>query len=135
MTREEAIEILKQPDRIGCNLIKANDEESTKYNQESIEALNMAIKALKQEPSEDCISREQAIKATYGFERYTGIDEAPYEYAESILRDLPPVIPQPKMGHWIDEFGGCECSECGCLEAGYSDYCPNCGAKMQEVEE
>jgi hypothetical protein len=47
MIREEdAITILKQSDRIGCNLIKANDEESTKYNQESIEALGMAIKAL-----------------------------------------------------------------------------------------
>ena len=39
------------------------------------------------------------------------------------------------IGHWIDEFGGCTCSECGCLEAGYSNYCPSCGAKMVEVEE
>ena len=46
MTKEQALVILKQPDRIGCHLIKANDEESNKYNQESIEALNMAIKAL-----------------------------------------------------------------------------------------
>ena len=54
------------------------------------------------EKCEDAISREQAIKATYGFERYIGIDEAPYEYAESILRDLPPVTPQQKMGHCKD---------------------------------
>ena len=41
-----------------------------------------------------------------------------------------------RTGHWIDdEFGGCECSECGCLEGGYSDYCPNCGAKMVEPQE
>ena len=46
LTRRKAIDILKQPDRVGCNLIKANDEESNRYNQESIEALNMAIKAL-----------------------------------------------------------------------------------------
>lgn len=63
MTREDAITILKQPDRIGCNLIKANDEESTKYNQESIEALGMAIKALEQQPCEDTISRQAAIDA------------------------------------------------------------------------
>jgi len=56
---------------------------------------------LKQEPCEDCISREQAIKATYGFERYTGIDEAPYEYAESILRELPSVRPTRKKERWI----------------------------------
>ncbi len=49
MTRQEAIEILKQTDRVGCVLIKANDVESTKYNQESIEALNMAIKALEEQ--------------------------------------------------------------------------------------
>ena len=55
---------------------------------------DVAIQALEQQPCEDCISREQAIRATYGFERYTGIDEAPYEYAESVLRDLPPVTPK-----------------------------------------
>lgn len=66
MTREDAITILKQPDRIGCNLIKANDEESTKYNQESIEALGMAIKALEQQPCEDTISRQAAIDALKG---------------------------------------------------------------------
>jgi hypothetical protein len=46
MTNEQAIAILKQPDRIGCNLIKATDEESCKYNQESIEAFNMAVSSL-----------------------------------------------------------------------------------------
>ena len=56
-------------------------------------AIKEAIITLEKEPCEDCISREQAIKATYGFERYTGIDEAPYEYTESILRELPPVTP------------------------------------------
>ena len=40
---------------------------------------------------------------------------------------------EPKTGHWIDGFGGSKCSECGCLEAGHSDYCPNCGAKMSEI--
>ena len=38
------------------------------------------------------------------------------------------------IGNWIDVAGGCECSECGCLEVGYSNFCPDCGAKM-EVEE
>ena len=58
MTKEQALTILKQPDRIGCHLIKANDEESNKYNQESIEALNMAIKALEQ-------NNEEIYKAGY----------------------------------------------------------------------
>lgn len=58
MTKEQALAILKQPDRIGCHLIKANDEESNKYNQESIEALNMAIKAIEQ-------NNEEIYKAGY----------------------------------------------------------------------
>ena len=146
MTREEAIAYFKRHIELYC--VEGISRESEK----------MAIKALEQEPCEDCISREQAIKATYGFERYTGIDEAPYEYAESILRDLPPVTPQQKTGHWIgqkqigfrewedcivplkDGFvtGSCSCSECGeWLTASdeylcYGNYCPKCGAKMAE---
>ena len=37
----------------------------------------------------DYIKREDAIRATYGFERYTGIDEAPVEFAYNILRAIP----------------------------------------------
>lgn len=47
----------------------------------------------------------------------------------------------PKHGHWIEADGGdcCyKCSECGFLRDAYildvSNYCPNCGAKMDEVE-
>ena len=48
----------------------------------------------------------------------------------------------PKHGHWIEaDSGDCcyKCSECGFLRDAYildeSNYCPNCGAKMDEVEE
>jgi hypothetical protein len=43
-----------------------------------------------------------------------------------------------RKGHWIWNFdkGYCKCSECG-IGMGHKefDYCPNCGAKMQESEE
>ncbi len=49
MTRKEAIEAIK----FGrCNDIY--------YRKEYEEAVNVAIKALEQEPSEDCISRQSA---------------------------------------------------------------------------
>lgn len=48
MTREEAIDALYRTDILGA------------YS-ETHEAVNMAIKALKQESCEDCISRQQAI--------------------------------------------------------------------------
>ena len=48
MTRKRALEILtKDIDRAGVHIIAANDEETMKYNQESIEAWNLAIESLK----------------------------------------------------------------------------------------
>lgn len=105
MTRKEAIEMLKAKlecltrdvsgrdddcNRRLCGECHLNYDKGTMGEQK--EYLRMSIEALERQPCGDCISREQAIRATYGFERYTGIDEAPYEYAESILRDLPPVM-------------------------------------------
>lgn len=58
MTNEEALQILSERDRIGVNIINANDAETTKYNNDSIEALSMAIEALKAEPCEDAVRRE-----------------------------------------------------------------------------
>lgn len=86
---------------------------------------------------EDCISREEAIRiAEQG--QIQG-----YEWQFKELCNLPPVIPQPKTGHWImtnyyytGAYGTIDYVECSCcgeesLEEG--DYCPNCGVKM-EVE-
>ena len=35
------------------------------------------------------IKKKDAIRAVYGMARPTGIDEMPYEYAESVINDLP----------------------------------------------
>ena len=43
-----------------------------------------------------------------------------------------------RHGHWINTgFLTAECSECGAEvhELEYGNYCPNCGAMMDEVEE
>ena len=97
MTNEQALAILKQPDRIGCNLIKANDEESNKYNQESIEALDMAIKALEQSTSDDCVSR-QAVLETIDDCNSDGLKGIFCSYDDGerfreYIRKLPPVTP------------------------------------------
>lgn len=42
-----------------------------------------------------------------------------------------------RHGRWLYDEYGWECSECGYPRArsqGKSAYCPNCGAKMDEVE-
>jgi hypothetical protein len=72
------------------------------------------------------------------------------EIAKSFIEDvkavedlLPPVTPQPKIGHWIEEVDDYvevmrwHCDRCY-EDSGFTttckwDYCPNCGAKM-EVE-
>lgn len=128
------------------------------YDTDRIEdAVEMAIKALEQEPCGDCISREaveNAIKhAEVNFTVNSDIDftkhiREVHEIVNGIvdaqikaLRDLPFVTPQPKMGKWEkrDVRGqrvDC-CSVCGLSNGTIYEYnyCPNCGAKMQEVEE
>lgn len=55
------------------------------------------------------------------------------------VEHLPSVTPKPKIGKWIDvetldSALWHKCSECGETEFYATDFCPNCGAKM-EVEE
>jgi hypothetical protein len=96
------------------------------------------------EPCGDCISREKAVKIVL-----------PYVDGDLIadeLKHLSPVTPQPKIGKWLDCYKempifnaggftetkhvGWTCSCCG--ENHFwikSDYCPNCGAKMEVLNE
>lgn len=53
--------------------------------------------------------------------------------------DVAPVV----HGRWIEDHDYLKCAECGVMvkwdftffDIGNWNYCPNCGAKMQEVEE
>lgn len=65
------------------------------------------------------------------------------------LRQMPSVTPQPRKAHWIKEkidamsqsfgFAKYHCSNCSHIISGISiketNFCPNCGADMREVEE
>ena len=92
----------------------------------------------------DCISRQQAIKATWQDTGYTD----PFNVMTAIrdrIQQLPPI--QPKRGKWIRTGSGSlydhhECSECGkapkweCMgdnrwRIAFTDFCPNCGADMR----
>ena len=94
MTNEEAIKILKPlfEHCKGKNECLGYIEHF--FTKDEEEALDMAIKALEQQPCEDCISREDALKAIeeqkkgfYGVERYA-IDEC-----HSAVMKLPSVTP------------------------------------------
>ena len=78
MTREEAIGNIR-------HAIRWNDMSEK-------EALDMAIKALEQEPCEDCISRQAVLNLINADWKYEGLEED--------VSSLSPVTPQPKTG-WI----------------------------------
>lgn len=64
------------------------------------EALEMAVKALEQEPCEDAISRRAVIDMTGLSEWFDSSDS--YNEFVIALSELPPVTPQPKAGHCKD---------------------------------
>ena len=122
------------------------DREQAKID---VEALEIAIKLLMQEPCEDAISRQAVLDLVNSDWKYEGL--------ETDVASLPPVTPQPKTEHWveenIDKWGRkISCSECGCPPPfeyvsdgdvysanGYgvinkTKFCPNCGAKMIELQ-
>ena len=94
------------------------------------EAYKMAMEALDRQLSDDCISREDAIRvAEQG--QIQG-----YEWQFKKLCTLPPVTPQANKGKWIEYcYQNLSCSNCGYIVADTDidecKYCPNCGAEME----
>ena len=130
MTREEAIKRIED--------IKRNYERMVEIiTDNEAEALNMAIEALKQEPNEDCISREQALDP-YKILEVT--DTLSVYTIRQNLAELPSVTPTRPTGHWIvdvDKWGdivttvnGYRCDKCNTFNTDKDNYCPNCGYRM-----
>ena len=97
---------------------------------------------LEQQPCEDAISREEAIKEFQVYREYSSnmsnVDWV--DRIETVLTYLPSVIPKPKIGHWITDiymFGRDRhtCSNCGKGQEHITAFCSWCGADMQGEEE
>lgn len=118
---------------------------------EDYDEVEEIIKALSQEQCEDAISRKDLLSRAW----FVTGDDFPMEGLEYItkgmVKNMPPVIPQPKTGHWIydDEHSSwsnlkykCSCCKREIIiryeakDDVYKDYpyC-HCGAKMIESEE
>ena len=138
MTTEEAILVLQKIKPIPHR----GDGKSITHTLEMI-AIDKAIKALEQQPCEDCISRQEAISAIQDkyYDHAVGIDIV------DIIAHLPSVTPTKPTGRWIEKEDYnldtyYECSECGesfCLIDGTPtdnlyNYCPNCGSEMTELK-
>ena len=99
----------------------------------------------KPEPCEDTISRDKAIVQLS--HNKTGDDDCDVLIQKDIetIKALPSVTPTEKVGQWIadvDKWGdvvttvnGYRCDKCNAFNSDKDNYCPNCGAKMQEVQE
>ena len=127
MTREEAIKELSY----------IADEMPSMECADWKEAISVAIKALEQESCDDAISRQAVLDAIMA----NCIWENEYNLTSSRIKkaveDLPPVKQQePKTGHWIritDNAGHLvwECDKCGWQQRYNTNFCPDCGIRME----
>ena len=120
MTREEAIEVIEQD--IPCE-----------HDTDLIEALDMAIKSLEQEPCDKYITEIDHLR----------------KYISKLETQI--VEQEPKTGYLIRWYEiierehlaihdpHCKCSECDQEYDPYSaslfKYCPNCGCRFVETQE
>lgn len=153
MTSEEAREWLRS---IKDNYIHGGDEA---FDNARREALDMAIKALEQEPCDDAVSRD-LMTNTLGATCIAKRDEKGDLVALCSIDHLPSAALKPRTGHWIHigdkDFGFrdiviCKCSECGGekeftgkfeleghrlvidMDRVYK-FCPYCGTAMSKQE-
>lgn len=126
---------------------------------EELQNLIDEIKALKRESCDDVVSRKDIEECDQLMEDING--DTVYAVTMSDIRRLPSVIPQPKIGYWITKEAYSEdkamgfteqivCSNCDMQNSYFSEwdecknpisktfirskFCPNCGAKMQEMK-
>ena len=129
MTREEAL-------KIWLPIIKQGVSDGRM--QECAEAMDMAIKALEQDQCGDCIRRSDIGLTDFEIVMCNGDYKEALKMLLDKIEKAPSVSPRPKMGKWQrDQFTNQPtCSKCGYkVFGGQTNYCPNCGAKMPEVEE
>ena len=91
--------------------------------------------------SDDTISRQAAINALDGEFTITGRENAETirDYINGVDKKLRELPSAERHGRWedysIEKWIYAKCSECGTVHDVRSNYCPNCGAKMEGEEE
>lgn len=91
------------------------------------------MKNIGQKPCEDAISRQAVMEICN--------EEWDSDLIVERIGQLPSVAPQQKTGHWLKVSNGTLCSICRGYAIDddgltiFTDYCPWCGAKMQEDKE
>lgn len=86
----------------------------------------------------DMISRQAAISWVKANCNPYGAPIIDYDSGLKVMEHLEKMqAAEPRTGEWLDDCGGMACSCCGfgCDDPYYlgeANYCPNCGARMEE---
>lgn len=144
MTNEKVRDLLAMIEVISPNELKVNSWWGTFVNDYK-EALQMAIKALEQQPCEDAVSRQAVhdLIAELLSDYLHDEDREKIEKLDVKIEDLKPVTPKEKTGVWVptdeEPHEDYECNICGYVVSTFTaniephteyKYCPNCGARM-----
>lgn len=90
---------------------------------------------------EAAVSRKEVIDELNRLGRNAFKDDTDYDNFFAFLDNLPPVTPKCKVGKWkrhiVDNGFNADwkCTECGykvMTDFVHFNYCPNCGARMEE---
>ena len=136
MTKEEAEEYAKNMAYRDA-VYNALQGKCVPYRKATLIKLYELLDRLERESCADAISCEAVIEWLKAKDIITLSSQE--ETARKELKALPSVTPQPKTGRWTrvtDKAGRLvwEC-DCGWQQRFNTNYCPDCGSKMQEVEE
>ena len=139
--------------------IAENMKMDKSISEEGYRHFQTAIKALEQEPCEDCISRDEAIsrievrqKITcesdpYNYEDWTKGYEEGIDDAIAMINSVPSASAQPKKGKWMTYGMDIAPHPLHCSVCGWSNHhinnswimefkrCPECGADMEVDDE
>lgn len=110
MTLDEAIKELREA---SDSEVRYGDKEHH-YNEvmRRVEAFDMAIEALEQQPCEDCISRTELLSKIDAERKYLlnlkmdGAEHIIVHHARRIIEDMPPVTPQ-RDNSVLERVGDC----------------------------
>ena len=95
---------------------------------------------LEQVPYDDCISRQDLLNRLDDFNKWCKDGRLQGSlFAIDVIKDMPSVTPQPKIGYWIND----RCSECGkgiddlidsreWYENELPNFCPFCGIPIRK---
>ena len=82
------------------------------------------------------MTREEAIKILKAIRVYECYPKsASEETKEAIDMAIDALSADPVQGEWFYRWNDFECSACGAFEKNRSNFCPNCGARMDGGEE